>query len=482
MQSRRRSFTRAFTKYNAFSPPEPYKGQPEARSWFIHTRHWLLAGGLCLLYCFTVDPWECRQSRTGNTNNGRVVINTPENELDEQQHTSILTAAEQDTYVHASYSDAALPERLGERLVQHVEPFESPCVTFPSYLREQKEPFCSSQGVENVQTTLIMTLSEAPDLAPRLQMLCQNVWKNDPLVVVLKTPQIPSSDLLQELQDLLLVSCTHLDILYVRKDPSNGNEVGHDMPNSEGHNGIDSHAQRGTSGVASPVAYLHNQALAVTQTSHVLILDEHVWPMPGLEERIRSAYTSVPYKDALVVPSVLTERTLLSVSDMSACVQEGYCRVPQGPESWPDNLQESSLSCYPSDHFAPYLVVPWCSLLRDTATIQYDYYGNHDDNDDDDKFHLRHRRQLSAAPTPLPFLWHDESLSDQAWRLAQADQWRYAGGRFWWASGFVTSSLEDEHTLDASSTSFHQLVLDRFRSGTPWAPVLSTCAEDLLHR
>ena len=223
---------------------------------------------------------------------------------------------------------------------------------------------------------------------------------------------------------------------------------------------------------AVPLTYLHNHALARVQTSHVLILDESVWPMEDLDMNIRSAYstsaysTAAPHHAALLLPKVLTEKTDLSLNDLPDCLREQSCHL-RGLESEEWDGTTKLLPCIHSiTHFEPYLVMPWCAMLEPNAN-----------QSDDENRYLRYRRRqlLLQRPQATPLLsWHDERLTEWTWRLAQADQIRYAGLAFWLGAGFVYGEEQENRYNNADDVIwryFHERVVDRFGDDSHQVPV-----------
>lgn len=221
------------------------------------------------------------------------------------------------------------------------------------------------------------------------------------------------------------------------------------------------------------LAYLHNVALAMVYTSHVLILDESAWPMQDLDVSIRSAYhTTVPIAAALSIAQVETQKTMLTRSELPQCLQEAACHF-QTRESRVWDGTPKPMPCVHSLHFEPYLVIPWCL---------HDLPENDSDNEQNPGRSLRQRRQqILSEPENVPQLaWHDEQLSPRAWRLAQADHLRYMGTTFWLAPGFVSTTRSSTTSSQASSveeeddptwTAFHQRVIERFGDTNVQLPV-----------
>mmetsp|Transcript_6090 Transcript_6090/g.12205 ORF Transcript_6090/g.12205 Transcript_6090/m.12205 type:complete len:604 (+) Transcript_6090:297-2108(+) len=212
---------------------------------------------------------------------------------------------------------------------------------------------------------------------------------------------------------------------------------------------------------APPLPYLHNIALARVQTSHVLILDESVWPMEDLDMSIRSAYrTSAPRLAALLLPKVLTTNTDLALNDLPDCLQEQSCRL-KGLESEEWDGTSKLLPCIQSTtHFEPYLVMPWCAMLESNDISP----GSKDRNL---RYGRRQQQQHRERDRPYQeqLAWHDERLTAWTWRLAQTDQLRYAGLAFWLTAGFVYGPEQENpynHADDVLWSYFHERVVDRF--------------------
>lgn len=203
-----------------------------------------------------------------------------------------------------------------------------------------------------------------------------------------------------------------------------------------------------------PLSYVHNVALQTVHTSHVLILEGDVQPMVDLDASLRTAYTSVPSKAALLIPTVTTEKNDLTVLDLSTCVQSLECSFRELELRDFENLIVGPLVCIKSTHFEPHLVVPWCVPISATEEAEKPY--SHQQGYPSDRL-----------------AWHDENLTKWTWRRGQADYLRHAGLAFWLAPGFVLPTAEasrgqekNEQSSDLDDdniwNSAHQRVLDRF--------------------
>jgi len=235
---------------------------------------------------------------------------------------------------------------------------------------------------------------------------------------------------------------------------------------------------------APPLPYLYNSALARVQTSHVLILDESVWPTEDLDTIIRSAYrTSIPRLDALLLPKVLTSNTALSLEDLPDCLLKQSCRL-KGPESEHRDGTTKLLPCIESTtYFEPYVVMPCCTRLAPNGV-----------SSESQRRHLRYRKQLDTqgrprrrqeqARTTQQLAWQDERLTPRTWRLAQMDQLRYAGLHFWLSAGFVYGP-EQENLYDQADDVvwryFHESVVYRFgddNDDSPQPTIVPACEDE----
>jgi hypothetical protein len=297
-------------------------------------------------------------------------------------------------------------------------------------------PQCLSETAVTQQSAVTLVTQTTLDRLPLLQLTCKR-W-TDPLVVVIALPATQNSDNWTP-PEWWKTHCAHAQILpFVQpREPSE-----------------------------YPVNFYRNVGLEAVSTSHVLVLDVDLIPSTELvfilhaQLQAQQKKATLASPTALIVPAwerrvetpcatleaclELSQRDTAFVPDsfssLQKCVADKHCQVFQQDINWEGHgathshewldrsnqdhsATPTSLPCFDSLRYEPYIVLPWCqSWVQPSAPFYDERFVGYGKNKIE---YLQHVRLLGYAFAIVPTGFvvhhpHPESAVKQTWNARQA--------------------------------------------------------------